>query len=116
MIELRDDELTVDGLTSGWTMVQRKRGHRHSTDDLLTGWYAAECVRGARRILDLGAGIGSVGLLALWRSPGATLTSIEAQALSFALLERRRRYASAVWAQGGASGSPGQPLTVNRRR
>jgi hypothetical protein len=88
MTDLRDDELTVDGLTSGWTMVQRKRGHRHSTDDLLTGWYAAECVRGARRILDLGAGIGSVGLLALWRSPGATLTSIEAQELSFALLER----------------------------
>ena len=41
---------------------------------------------GARRILDLGSGIGSVGMLALWRSPAATLVAIEAQEVSFALL------------------------------
>ena len=69
-------------------MIQKRRGHRHSTDDLLTGWYAAENAPGSKRILDLGAGIGSVGLLALWRSPGATLTSIEAQEVSFDLLKR----------------------------
>ncbi len=69
-------------------MIQKRRGHRHSTDDLLTGWYAAENAPRASRILDLGAGIGSVGLLALWRSPGATLTSIEAQEISFDLLKR----------------------------
>ena len=83
-----DEALSIDQLTSGWKMAQRKRGHRHSTDDLLTGWYAVECKPRARRILDLGAGIGSVGLLALWRSPEATLTSIEAQDISFSLLER----------------------------
>jgi len=82
------DEITIDGLTRDWKIAQRKRGHRHSTDDLLTGWYAAEKAPGARRILDLGSGIGSVGLLALWRSPGATLTAIEAQEISYALLER----------------------------
>jgi tRNA1Val (adenine37-N6)-methyltransferase len=81
------DELTVDGLTRDWTITQRKRGHRHSTDDLLTGWYAAEKAPGATRILDLGSGIGSVGLCALWRSPRATLTAVEAQEISFALLE-----------------------------
>jgi len=84
---LADDE-TIDRITRDWQMIQRRRGHRHSTDDLLTGWYAAENGPGASRILDLGAGIGSVGLLALWRSPGATLTSIEAQDVSFDLLQR----------------------------
>jgi tRNA1(Val) A37 N6-methylase TrmN6 len=79
-------EITIDALTGGWTIAQRRKGHRHSTDDLLTGWYAAEVVRDARRILDLGSGIGSVGLIALWRSPRATLTAIEAQEQSFALL------------------------------
>jgi tRNA1(Val) A37 N6-methylase TrmN6 len=80
------DELTLDALTGGWTIAQRRKGHRHSTDDLLTGWYAVEVVPDARRILDLGAGIGSVGLIALWRSPGASLVAIEAQEISFELL------------------------------
>ncbi len=81
------DELTIDGLTSGWSIAQRVRGHRHSTDDLLTGWYAAETSPGARRLLDLGAGIGGVGLLVLWRAPtDATLVAIEAQEVSFELL------------------------------
>lgn len=79
-------ELTIDSLTGGWTIAQRRKGHRHSTDDLLTGWYAIEIQRAPTRILDLGAGIGSVGLIALWRSPGATLVAIEAQEVSFALL------------------------------
>jgi len=82
------DDVTVDALTGGWTIVQRRKGHRHSTDDLLTGWYAVEVLPGAKRLLDLGAGIGSVGLIALWRSPGATLVAIEAQEVSFALLEQ----------------------------
>lgn len=83
------DEVTVDALTAGWSIAQRKKGHRHSTDDLLTGWYAGEIVRDARRILDLGAGIGSVGLIALWRAPAeATLVAIEAQEISFELLEQ----------------------------
>jgi tRNA1(Val) A37 N6-methylase TrmN6 len=85
----RTDERTIDAITggpSGWTIAQRKRGHRHSTDDLMTGWYAAEIVRDARRILDLGSGIGGVGLIALWRSPHATLVAVEAQEVSFELL------------------------------
>lgn len=81
------DELTIDAVTGGWTIAQRRRGHRHSTDDLLTGWYAVEVVPTAKRLLDLGAGIGGVGLIALWRSPGATLVAIEAQEVSFELLE-----------------------------
>lgn len=83
------DATTIDAITGGWSIEQRVKGHRHSTDDLLTGWYAAETAPDATRLLDLGAGIGGVGLLALWRAPaGATLVAIEAQEVSFALLER----------------------------
>jgi tRNA1(Val) A37 N6-methylase TrmN6 len=81
------EEVTLDGLTREWSMVQRKRGHRHSTDDLLTAWYAVTKVAQASRLLDLGSGIGSVGLLTLWRFPAAHLTAIEAQDVSFKLLE-----------------------------
>jgi tRNA1(Val) A37 N6-methylase TrmN6 len=88
-----DDELSIDSLTGGWSIAQRVKGHRHSTDDLLTGWYAAENSpprddgSPALMLLDLGAGIGSVGLLALWRAdPKACLTAIEAQEVSFDLL------------------------------
>jgi tRNA1(Val) A37 N6-methylase TrmN6 len=86
--DLEGLEVTVDGLTRDYRIVQRRRGHRHSTDDLLTGWYAAEHVARRARLLDLGSGIGSVGLLVLWRSPGAHLTAIEAQEESFRLLEK----------------------------
>lgn len=88
-----NEPLTLDGLTRlpgrTWSIFQRRRGHRHSTDDLLTGWYAAEIARSLAvdRALDLGAGIGSVGLLVLARlSPEARLTSVEAQAISFRFL------------------------------
>jgi tRNA1(Val) A37 N6-methylase TrmN6 len=80
------DEVTIDALTGGWTIAQRRRGHRHSTDDLLTGWYAVEVVSDPRHILDLGAGIGGVGLIALWRAPHADLVAIEAQDVSFELI------------------------------
>jgi tRNA1Val (adenine37-N6)-methyltransferase len=80
--------LTTDRLTRDWTITQRKRGHRHSTDDLLTGWYATACAPDAVRVLDLGSGVGSVGMLVLWRSPLARLTAIEVQEVSFQLLER----------------------------
>lgn len=80
-------DVTIDALTAGWTIAQRRKGHRHSTDDLLTGWYAVEVAPAPSRILDLGSGIGSVGLIALWRSPpSATLVAIEAQEVSYALL------------------------------
>ncbi len=88
MPALAEEELTIDKITRDWTLAQRRRGHRHSTDDLLTGWYAAEKSRDPERVLDLGSGIGSVGLLVLWRSPRAHLTAIEAQEMSFALLEK----------------------------
>ena len=58
------DELS---LVREWSIYQLKRGHRFSSDDLLTAWMATEVAPDAMLQLDLGAGIGSVGLLSLAR-------------------------------------------------
>jgi tRNA1Val (adenine37-N6)-methyltransferase len=79
--------ITLDGLTGAWFIFQRARGHRHSVDDVLTAAYALDVSPRVARHLDLGAGIGTVGLLVLWgMGEHAQLTAIEAQALSHRLL------------------------------
>jgi tRNA1Val (adenine37-N6)-methyltransferase len=90
--------LSIDRLAGDWRIVQRRRGHRFSTDDLMTAWVAAHARPDATRLCDLGAGIGSVGLLTLWRlrqargeGGGATsphLTMVEVQAISHTLARR----------------------------
>jgi tRNA1(Val) A37 N6-methylase TrmN6 len=88
------EPITVDGLTATYRIFQRKKGHRHSTDDLLTGWYALEKTAHApvTRTLDLGTGIGTVGLLVLsGLAADATLTCVEAQELSYRFLRENLR-------------------------
>jgi tRNA1Val (adenine37-N6)-methyltransferase len=81
------ESVTLDGLTGEWFIFQRARGHRHSVDDVLTAAYALEVSPAVSRHLDLGAGIGTVGLLVLWgMGEGARLTAIEAQPQSHRLL------------------------------
>lgn len=81
------ESVTLDGLTGEWFIFQRARGHRHSVDDVLTAAYALEVSPAVVRHLDLGTGIGTVGLLVLWgMGPHAQLTAIEAQAVSHRLL------------------------------
>jgi tRNA1(Val) A37 N6-methylase TrmN6 len=81
------EPVTLDGLTAQWKLVQRKHGHRHSTDDVLTAWYALEQAPSATHALDLGTGIGGVGLLVLsGLAPTSELTCIEAQAISYRFL------------------------------
>ncbi len=81
------EAVTVDGLTGTWFIVQRARGHRHSVDDVLTAHYALSVSARVTAHLDLGAGIGTVGLLVLWGMGGAArLTAIEAQTVSHRLL------------------------------
>lgn len=83
----RAEPITLDALTRDFSMYQRRRGHRHSTDDLLTAWYAVmKAPTSPLRLLDLGSGIGSVGLSVLWRFDQASLTAIEVQDVSYALL------------------------------
>lgn len=81
------ERVTVDGLTGDWFIFQRARGHRHSVDDVLTAAYALEVSPAVDRHLDLGTGIGTVGLLVLWgMGRDAQLTAIEAQTVSYRLL------------------------------
>lgn len=83
------DDITVNALCGDWRIHQLRRGHRFSTDDLLVGWYAGECARAlglrVRRALDLGSGIGSVGLMVAWQFPEAALVTVEAQEASWRL-------------------------------
>jgi tRNA1Val (adenine37-N6)-methyltransferase len=79
-------EITLDTLAGDWRIFQPRHGHRFSTDDLLTAWAAVRAKPEARRLLDLGAGVGSVGLLALWKLPAdADLTMVEVQEVGHAL-------------------------------
>lgn len=93
MSPLRHDtsplDATLDRLAGEWWIFQLRRGHRYATDDVLTAWSAVEAKPDATSVLDLGSGVGAVGLLALLRL-GATarLTAIEVQALSVGLMRR----------------------------
>ena len=85
------EPITVDALTATSRIFQRKKGHRHSTDDLLTAWYALENSPPVTRMLDLGTGIGTVGMLVLSGMPEAHLTCIEAQDVSYRFLGENLR-------------------------
>ena len=86
------EPITVDGLTATFRIFQRKKGHRHSTDDLLTAWYALAKSPPVPRALDLGTGIGTVGLLVLAGMPAdMRLTCVEAQDVSFRFLGENLR-------------------------
>ena len=80
---------TLDRICGDWHIFQLRGGHRFSVDDQLTAWLSARLAPAAHRLLDLGAGIGSVGLMALWRRPAdATVVLVEAQAASHRLCRR----------------------------
>jgi len=84
-----DDRETIDRLIGTWSVVQLAKGHRFSTDDLVTAWRASLSRPDAQRLLDIGSGVGSVGLSTLYRmGPAATLTTIEAQPISTALARK----------------------------
>jgi tRNA1(Val) A37 N6-methylase TrmN6 len=91
---------TLDHLAGEWRIFQRRDGHRWSTDDFLTAWYACRLVEEqglpVRRCVDLGAGIGSVALLVAWKLPQARVVGVEAQELSAALFERSVRFDGAL--------------------
>lgn len=82
------DELTSDALTASFRLVQRRRGHRFSVDDLATAWEAVRAAPEASTFLDLGCGVGSVLLMVAWRLPAARGFGIEAQDVSFELARR----------------------------
>jgi len=83
---------TLDAISGYFRLFQLAGGHRFSTDDVLTAWYGTSHCPAARTALDLGSGIGTVGMIAAWRLPGARFVTVEAQADSVRLARK-----SAVW-------------------
>ena len=83
---------TLDAISGHFRIFQLRRGHRFSTDDLLTAWYGTSWVPSARSVLDLGSGIGSVGMIAAWRLPGARFVTVEAQEDSVRLARKSAEY------------------------
>ena len=79
---------TLDAISGHFRIFQLRDGHRFSTDDVLTAWYGTAWVPSASRVLDLGSGIGSVGMIAAWRLPGARVVTIVAQEQSVALARK----------------------------
>jgi tRNA1(Val) A37 N6-methylase TrmN6 len=89
--EVGRDE-TLDAISGHFRIFQLRDGHRFSTDDLLTAWYGTTWAPSPSRVLDLGSGIGSVGMIAAWRLPGAQFVTIEAQEESVRLARRSAAY------------------------
>lgn len=86
--ELKDemqDELTNDAITASFRILQRRRGHRYSLDDLATAWEAARAMARVQHHVDLGCGIGSVLLMVAYKHRQAKHVGIEAEAMSAAL-------------------------------
>jgi tRNA1Val (adenine37-N6)-methyltransferase len=83
---------TFDAISGHFRIFQLRNGHRFSTDDLLTAWYGTSWAASASRVLDLGSGIGSVGMVAAWRLPGAHIVTIEAQDESVRLARKSVAY------------------------
>ncbi len=80
--------VSLDALSGHFRIFQLKNGHRYSTDDVLTAWYASISAPAPRKILDLGSGIGTVALFLAWKFAGAHVTTVEAQAESYELAKR----------------------------
>jgi len=83
---------TLDAISGRFRLFQLRDGHRFSTDDILTAWYGTSWCPTARTALDLGSGIGTVGMICAWRLPGTRFVTVEAQSESVALARKSARY------------------------
>ena len=86
------DDQSLDAISGHFRVFQLRKGHRFSTDDVLTAWYGTAWAPSAGRVLDLGSGIGSVGMIAAWRLPGASFVTVEAQEESVRLARKSAAY------------------------
>jgi tRNA1(Val) A37 N6-methylase TrmN6 len=82
--------LTEDGLLGGRVrLLQPAKGYRVAVDAVLLA--AAVEARPGDRVLDLGAGVGAVGLCLAARVPRCTVTAVELQPALAGLAERNAR-------------------------
>jgi len=82
------DDVRRDRLSRHRTVLQRVRGHRSGTDDIVAAWSAWRAAPGATRVLDLGAGHGTVTLLLSQLLEEARFVCVEAQEVSADLCRR----------------------------
>ncbi|MGC6418859.1 MAG: methyltransferase [Bradymonadia bacterium] len=82
-----EDE-TLDILSNRLKILQRKKGHRATSDDVLLAWAIANAAQPTDQLLDLGTGKGTVAMLALSVCPNLTAVGVEAFAESAALAQR----------------------------
>lgn len=83
------DDAARDRIIGDWHVWQRKGGHRTSTDDVLTAWFAAwRFGKTPQRYLDLGCGIGSVLFMTAHRLRPVACTGVEAQPQSVLMARR----------------------------
>jgi tRNA1Val (adenine37-N6)-methyltransferase len=87
-----EEHETLDAISGHFRLFQLRDGHRFSTDDLLTAWYGTSWCATTRTTLDLGSGIGTVGMICAWRLPGARFVTVEAQSQSVALARKSARF------------------------
>ena len=83
---------TLDVLCGHFRIFQLRKGHRYSTDDLLTAWYGTSWSPTIRSILDLGSGIGTVAMTAAWRVLKVPVVTVEAQPESIHLARKSVRW------------------------
>jgi tRNA1Val (adenine37-N6)-methyltransferase len=86
-IQIENSE-TLDAISGYFRIFQLANGHRFSTDDVLTAWYGTSWCPSARTVLDLGSGIGTVGMIAAWRLQGTRFVTIEVQSESVRLAKK----------------------------
>ena len=79
---------SLDALSGHFRIFQYREGHRFSTDDLLVAWYGTSHAPSVARALDLGSGLGAVGMIAAWRLRLARFVTIEAQSASVKLARK----------------------------
>ena len=87
-----DPNETLDAISGHFRLFQLRDGHRFSTDDILTAWYGTSWCPTARTVLDLGSGIGTVGMICAWRLTGARFVTVEAQAESVVLAKKSAQF------------------------
>ena len=83
---------SLDAISGHFKIFQYEKGHRFSTDDVLVAWYGSAYCPSAGSVLDLGSGIGSVGMIAAWRLRGARFVTVEAQDISVMLARKSAKF------------------------
>ncbi len=82
-------DATRDRLIGDMHLYQRRGGHRTSTDDVVTAWFASKrFTRAPSRYLDLGCGVGSVLLMTAHRLRPLASVGVEAQPQSVEMAQR----------------------------